>query len=172
MVFVYILMAIMLILGLFLFYLAFKVIKLVFKIFLIAVAVIMILFVVFSVLVVSDINDITSNLKTNTSITLIEKDSQYVKGFIYNPGGDIDRIENVTIYNNMTNDEIVEGHYKLIIMHPSDIENEEYLEIYEKPVALFRAYKDGDTSIYPELKTTRFIKKMPTWMIEKILDRE
>lgn len=172
MVYIYVIMVGLLILGLFLFYLALKVIRLILKVLMMGAALAIILFVVFSFVVVSDIRDVKEHLNTDTSITLIEKKGEYVRGFIYNPGGDLDEIDNVTIYNDMTKDEIVEGHYKLIIMQPHEIDDEELLKIYEKPIAIFRAYKEGDILIYPELKTTKMIKKMPTKLIEKILEKE
>ena len=171
MLYMYVILAGILLLGIVLFIIALKVIRIILKAMLMAVSVIMIVLVVFSFVVISDIREIKDHLDTDSSILLVEVNQTYVAGRLYLPGGDFEELpeDELIRYNNMTKDEIVEGYYKILIFSPKEMESEEQMGMLEKPIAVIKAYKDGEVEIYPELRTTKMIKKMPTGIIERIL---
>lgn len=173
MVYVYVIMAGLLILGLFMFFLALKAARIVLKVILIVLGLFLVLIVVVGFTVVQDIKDVKEHLSTDTLVTLKEVNGQYESGFMYLAGGGTERLDNETVvrYNGMTKDQILAGHYKIIIFTPEEI-GEKELTVFQKPIALFKAYKDGEIEIYPELKTTKLIKRMPTKLIEKIVGKE
>ncbi len=173
MIYMYVILAGIFILSIFLFFLAFKVLRILLKIVLLAVSAAMIILVIFSFVIISDIKDVKDHLNTDTSIILIEANGTYVAGRIYMPGGGLEEIdlEELARYNNMTKDDIVEGHYKILIFSPEEIKPEEQMRTLEKPIAIIKAYKEGEIVIYPEMKTTKFIKRIPTGVIDKILQK-
>lgn len=166
----YIPLIVMLVIGIALFIIAFKVIKLVFKVILFACGILLIAVVIFGFFVVSDIKDIKDNFNSQSSIILVEEDGEYVDGRIHFPDSEDRDIENTSRYNNMTKEEIADGHYKLIIFKPKDVEYEGKLRMLEEPLTVIKSYKEGDVEIYPQLKTVRLIKSLPTKTVSRIFE--